>query len=125
MGYIKYAGFGIMKVGHETQTVGPRHDPYQNEVWYAIVDRDGHVYEAIWKEASLGDDVLELVVDDKVVRREEFPFAGINEIFEERLMQLKWSLLFKRHVGKSIDECKGAFFENWEPDPMGEPSMYI
>lgn len=119
MGHIRFVGFNGMKVGHETQTVGPRHDPYQNDIWHAVVDRDGHTYEASWKFASLGLDHLELVVDDKVVRTEKFFCSE-----DAALVRLKWSLLFKRHVGITIDQCREAYERFWEPDPMGEPSMY-
>lgn len=125
MRHISYVGFGPYKIGHESQVVGPRHDPYQNDVWYAIVERDGHTIEASWKQAGLGDDDLQLVVDDKVVRREKFCFAdgGFNKL-ERSLRYMKFELLFKRHVGITVDAAKEAFSIAWEPDPMGEPSMY-
>lgn len=104
-----------------TGQIGPVHDPYSTET--VTVKANGR--KAEFYSDGLGRRHLwlgDLNVHEVCVREDEWFDKGGNR---EKCQLTKANILFRRHVGLTVDEAVHEFERTWRPDPMGSLSDYI
>ncbi|BCG50020.1 hypothetical protein [Ralstonia phage RP13] len=99
-------------------TIGPRHDPYSATT---IMVTKGNVCATRYTD-GLGTELFCISVDGKDVKSRKWNFfdkdkGKYNELFAR--------LIFKKWVGITPEEAMEEYDRDYEPDPMGHPSMYI
>lgn len=111
-------------VRHSSKSVGPRHDPYQNDEWLVTNKRTDKA--ASWLQASLGDDLLKFFEAGatKPCRVERVCWDSDMSKEQKAMLRLKWELLFKRWVGVALDEAESEYNRTYEADLMGPASRH-
>lgn len=101
-----------MKIDIRTGTIGPAHDPYGTET-VIVTTASGreirHYHDGlgcIIVRVDGTEVISSLSGDDKAVRDHA-------------------AEVFHLHAGISLDDAKQQYGEEYEPDPMGSPSMYM
>ncbi len=97
-----------MKIQVKDGSIGPKHDPYSTST--LIVDHETRRSE--FYSDGLGSNKLTLYEDGKVVRElswDDYSRSSRRSRWA-RIQALKSSLLFKRHVGISMDDAFNQYY---------------